>query len=388
MEGIWDLKADVVKEGDKLREVSPIDRKTRIDDIGYTHYIFSKQLFKTSSYVFPDDDFELFKMFLEGEDLIYPSDGDIPSEIVAVEARKVLNFIVACAENLNSPYYEEANIALKNGKKSLVRGVIKLHLGNYTTIDWRKKRFTASINFFTFQVSLLDHALTQMDWVKKKETNSWEKSLQWFDTSEILHDAICTATNLNQLLDFVAENYFEGTNLRDIFIKNLKRGLDVDLNDIINVVLYYNGLNKNYKDEWEVVWESFEVTTNTRNTRITSNIISLCRYSLGIADHLERVSIALATYHDKIFDKKENPDESLRRICRTSIHWIEYLDKNGADATRNMLHEFLLKQKDEKLIHSKNLRSFTENVLNLLNSKYKYLKIIFEIQNKCIVDST
>jgi hypothetical protein len=229
-----------------------------------------------------------------------------------------------------------------------------------------------------------------MEWVKNKETNNWEKRLQWFDTetSEKAHDAICMATNLNQLLDFVAENYFEGTNLRDIFIKNLKQGFDVDLSDIINVVLYYNGLNKNYKDEWEVVWESFEVTTNTRNTRITSNIISLCRYSLGIADHLERVSIALATYHDKIFDKKENPDESLRRICRTSIHWIEYLDKNGADATRNMLHEFLLKQKDEKLIHSKNLRSFTENVLNLLNSKYKYLKIIFEIQNKCIVDST
>jgi len=39
----------------------------------------------------------------------------------------------------------------------------------------------------------------------------------------------------------------------------------------------------------------------------------------------------------------------------------------------------LLEQKDEKLIHSKNLRSFTENVLKLLNSKYEYLKIIFEI---------
>jgi len=381
MEGIWDLKADVVQEGDKLRDVSPIARKTIIDDNGYSHYIFNKQLFKNSSYKMPGDDFELFKMFLDGEDLIYPSDGDIPTDIVAVEAKKVLNYIVACSENLSSSYYEDANIALKNGKNSLVRGVIKLHLGKYTTNEWRRKRFTSSINFFMFQVSLLDHALTQMDWVKNKETNNWEKSLQWFDTetSEISHDAICTTTNLNQLLDFVTENYFEGTNLRDIFIKNLNRGFDVDLNDIINVVLYYNGLSKNYKDEWKVVWESFEVTTNTRNTRITSNIISLCRYSSGIADHLDRVSSALAKFHGKIFDIKEYPDESLRRICRTSIHWTEYLEKNGTDDTRNMLHEFLLEQKDEKLIHSKNLRSFTENVLKLLNSKYEYLKIIFEI---------
>jgi hypothetical protein len=220
-----------------------------------------------------------------------------------------------------------------------------------------------------------------MDWVKNKETNNWEKSLQWFDTetSENAYDAICTTKNLNNLLDFVAENYFEGTSLRDIFIKKLKRGFDVDLSDIINVVFFINGSNKNYKEEWSDVWESFEVTTNTRNTRITSNIISLCRYSLGIADHLDRVSRALATYHGKIFDKKEYPDESLRRICRTSIHWTEYLEKNGTDATRNMLHEFLVKQKDEKLIYSKNLRSFTENVLKLLNSKYEYLKVIFEI---------
>ncbi|MHA1985880.1 MAG: hypothetical protein ACW98D_04495 [Promethearchaeota archaeon] len=381
MEGIWDLKADVAQEGDKLRDVSPIARKTIIDDNSYSHYIFSKQLFINSSYKIPGDDFELFKMFLEGEDLIYPSDGVIPLNIVAAEAKKVLNYIVTCAENISSPYYEDAKIAMKNGKLDLIRGPVKLYLGNFTTIDWRRKRFTGSINFFTFHVSLLDHALTQMDWVKNKETNNWEKSLQWFDTetSENAYDAICTTKNLNNLLDFVAENYFEGTSLRDIFIKKLKRGFDVDLSDIINVVFFINGSNKNYKEEWSDVWESFEVTTNTRNTRITSNIISLCRYSLGIADHLDRVSRALATYHGKIFDKKEYPDESLRRICRTSIHWTEYLEKNGTDATRNMLHEFLVKQKDEKLIYSKNLRSFTENVLKLLNSKYEYLKVIFEI---------
>ncbi|MHA2007976.1 MAG: hypothetical protein ACXABO_06440 [Promethearchaeota archaeon] len=382
MEGIWDLKADVVQEGDKLRDISPIARKTIVDDKNYLHYIFNKQLFKNSSYKTPTDDFELFKMFLDGEDLTYPSDGEIPIEVVAVEARKVLNYIVACSENLSSSYYEDANIALKNGKNSLVRGAIKLYLGKYTNKEWRRKRFTASINFFTFQVSLLDHALTQMGWVKNKETNYWEISLQWFDieTSEIPHDAICTANNLNQLLDFVNENYFEGTNLREIFIKNLKRGFNTDLSDIINVALYNNDLKKNHNDEWNDIWESFEAVTNTRNSRITSNIISLCRYSFGIADHLERVSIALDKYHDKIFDKNEYPDETLKRICRASIHWIQYLEKNGPEETRNMLHKFLLEQKDERPNHVKNLRSFAKNVLKLLNSKYEYLKIVFEVE--------
>ena len=382
MEGIWDLSADAVQEGDRLRDVSPIARKTRIDDKGYTHYIFSRQLFKTSSYLIPDDDLELFKMFLDGEILIYPSDGDIPSDIVAIEARKVLSYIVACSKNLSSPYNEDAKIALKNGKNSLVRGALKLYLGEYTTRDWRRKRLTSSISFFTFQVSLLDHALKQMDWVKNKETNKWEKSLQWFDsgTTKKAHDAICTANNLNYLLDFVAKNYFEGTKLRDIFIKKLKRGFDVDLNDIINVALYNNGSNKKHKDEWNDVWESFEATTNTRNARITSNIISLCRYSLGIADHLERVSLALDKYHNSIFDKKKYPDETLKKICRISIQWLEYFVKEGPEATRKMLHDFTLEQKDDKPVLVKNLRSFVRRVLELLNSKYEYLKIIFEIE--------
>ena len=382
MEGIWDLKADTNQEGDKLRDVSPIDRKTRIDDNGYTHYRFSKQLFKTSSYIIPDNDFDLFNIFLDGEALIYPSDGEIPSDIVAAEIRKVLNYIVEVSENISSFYYEDANIALKNGKKSLVQGAMKLYLGNYTTSDWRRKRFTASINFFTFQVSLLDQALRQMEWGKNKETNQWEKILEWFDTntSEARHETICTADNLNNLLDFVNENYFEGTNLREIFIKKLKRGFDVDLNDLINVVLNSSELDKNHKDEWNNVWESFEATTNTRNSRITSNLISLCRYSLGIADHLERIGNALDKYHDKILDRNEYPDEALERICRSSINWKNYLEKNGSEATRNMLHEFIIEQRDDKPKHVINLRTFARNVLKLLNSKYEYLKMIFEVE--------
>ncbi|MHA2326028.1 MAG: hypothetical protein ACXACB_11545, partial [Promethearchaeota archaeon] len=65
---------------------------------------------------------------------------------------------------------------------------------------------------------------------------------------------------------------------------------------------------------------------------------------------------------------------------RASIHWIQYLEKNGPEETRNMLHKFLLEQKDERPNHVKNLRSFAKNVLKLLNSKYEYLKIVFEVE--------
>jgi hypothetical protein len=219
-----------------------------------------------------------------------------------------------------------------------------------------------------------------MGWVKNKETNKWEKSLQWFDpdTTKKTYDAICTALNLNQLLDFTTENYFKGTTLRDIVIKSLIRGLDVDLNDIINVALHNNSLNN--KDDMYDVWESFEATTNTRSTRITSNIISLCRYSLGIADHLERVSSVLDRYHDKIFDKKKHPDETLKKISRISIPWKQHIEKNDLEVTRDKVHEYLLKQRDEKLLHVLNLRTFAKRILKLLNTKYRHLKIIFEIE--------
>jgi len=44
-----------------------------------------------------------------------------------------------------------------------------------------------------------------------------------------------------------------------------------------------------------------------------------------------------------------------------------------------MIYEFLIEQKDEKQIQAKNLRKFANRVLKLLNSKYEYLKIVFEI---------
>jgi len=383
MTSIWDMKADIVQNGDNLRDVSPLHDKTYVDENGFTHYVFSKLLFNNPWYKVTDDDLELFKGFLDGGSRAYPSDGSIPCDIVAGEARKILNRIVDISNQPDNIYYNDACESLKGGKFNLIRGTLKLYLGKYTSRDWRRKRFTDDIDFWVFKVHLLDHVLREMGWIKNKETGEFEKSVEWInpDTGETRHEALCAANNLNQLLDFGAGSYLEGTKLKEIFNKKLKRGHDVDLSDIINVALYNDGSINRNKEEWNNVWESFEAATNTRNSRITSNIISLCRYSLGIADHLERTSNAIERYHDKILDKNEYPDEILKRICRTSIHWMDYLEKNGPDATRNMLHEFLIEQKDEKLNHVKNLRSFVEKILKLLNSKYEYLKVKFEIEN-------
>jgi len=46
-----------------------------------------------------------------------------------------------------------------------------------------------------------------------------------------------------------------------------------------------------------------------------------------------------------------------------------------------MLHDFYHEQAELKPIHAKNLRDFVKKVLTLINSKYEYLKVIFEIEN-------
>jgi len=383
MNSIWDIKADAVKKDDKLRDVSPLHDKTRLDEKGFTYHVFSKIMFNNPWYSIPDNDFELFKKFLEGGSRAYPSDGSIPCDIVAAEARNVLNHMVNCSEDLSNPHCENAKLALKNGKKAIVRGTLKLYLGKYTTRDWRRKRFTDDIDFWTFQIGVLEHSLKECGWMKNKETGEWEKKVEWVnpDTGELRYEALCAANNLNQLLDFGAGSYLEGTKLSEIFNKKLKRGHDVDLSDIINVILNNHTFKNESKDEWNEVWISFEAAANTRDKRITSNLISLCRYSLGTADYLERVGNAIDKYHEKILDVNDYPNNSLKKICRMSIHWMTFLEQNGPDVTRIMIHQFLLEQKDEKLIQSNNLRKFAKRVLKLLNSKYEYLKIIFEIES-------
>ncbi|GAI99705.1 unnamed protein product [marine sediment metagenome] len=88
-----------------------------------------------------------------------------------------------------------------------------------------------------------------------------------------------------------------------IFNKKIKRGHDVDLSDIINVAMVNNGIDGIHKNEWLDAWNSFEQAANTRNTRTTSNLISIYRYSFAIADHLEKVGEAIKKYKDIILDK-------------------------------------------------------------------------------------
>lgn len=383
MEGIWDMIADSIQEGDGLREISPVVRKTIVDENNFTYYKFSKQLFSNPNHTIPNDDFELFKKFLDGGIQAYPSDGTIPFHVVAGEARQIIDQIVVYSKDLNSPYNKRAKLALKNGKNSLVRGAIKLYLGKFTTSDWRRKRSTDAITFWTFQVGLLDQVLRQKGWERNNDTGEWTKNLEWAnpETGKFKHKEICKVNNLDQLLDFGAGSYLEGTELKDIFNKMLKRGHDVDLSDIVNVALYNDKLTNQNKNEWNEAWESFEATTNTRSSRITSNLISLCRYSIGTADYLIRVSNVIDKYHEKILDLNVLPTDYLEKICRISIHWSKYLKENGTNKTRNMIQEFLIEQKDQKQVQAKNLRTFVKSVLKLLNSKYKYQKIVFEIES-------
>ncbi|MFW9818286.1 MAG: hypothetical protein ACFFE5_01655 [Candidatus Thorarchaeota archaeon] len=375
MTSIWDTKADVKEKGDNLRDVSPLTEKSRIDENGYSHYVFAKILFNNPWYKIPEDDLELFEKYLDGGSRAYPSDGKIPCDIVAGEARKILNKIEAISKDPKHTYYKDACEALIDGKLSLIRGTLKLYLGKYTSRDWRRKRFTDDLDFWVFKIHLLDHVLREMGWIKNKETGEYEKMVQWTnpDTGEIRYEALCAANNLNQLLDFGAGSYLEGTKLKEIFNKKLKRGHDVDLSDVMNVLLYSEDLGNE-------TWESFEAATNTRNSRITSNLISLCRYSLGTADYLERVSNAISKYHERILNEDEYPVKIIEKICEMSIHWMKFLKENGSSETRIMIHEFLLDQMEEKRRQVVNLRKFVAKILNLLNTKYEYLKIIFEIE--------
>jgi len=381
---VWDTKADTVKKGDNNRDVSPNSSKTYVDEEGFTHYFFSKIIFNNPWYSIPQDDFELFDNFINGGSRSYPSDGSIPCDVIAGEVRDVLKKIVACSNDPDNNYCEVAQNALKHGKLSMVRGTLKLYLGKYTTRDWRRKRFTDDIDFWTFQPSLLESTLKECSFVKNKESGEFEKNVMWTnpDTKESEKNLLFAANNLNQLLDFGAGSYLEGSSLREIFNKKIKRGHDVDLSDIINVTMVNDGVTGKHKDEWLDAMTSFEEAANTRNSRTTSNLLSLCRYAYSIADHLERVTKALEKYNDLILDKSKYTDKKLKKIVNTSIHWEEFLETNGPDATREIIHEFYHKQAEEKPVHAKNLKSFAKKILNLLNSKYEYLKIKFEIENQ------
>jgi len=132
MKGIWDSRSDVIEKGDNLRDVSQIIEKTRKDGEGFIHYVFSKVKFSNPWYTIPETDFKLFENFIEGGSRAYPSDGSIPCDIIAKEARNILKKIELCSLDPNHHYCQEAREVLKKGKFSSVRGTLKLYLGKYT----------------------------------------------------------------------------------------------------------------------------------------------------------------------------------------------------------------------------------------------------------------
>ena len=260
---------------------------------------------------------------------------------------------------------------------------MKLYLGKYTTRDWRRKRFTDDIDFWMFQAALLDSSLKECGFIKNKKTGEWEKTIEWINVNknEMRNETLFAANNLNQLLDFGAGSYLEGSSLKEIFDKKIKRGHDVDLSDIINITMINDGNGGLHREEWSEAWTSFEQAANTRNTRTTANLISLCQYSLGIANYFERLSKVLNRYNDLILDKSKYSDENIARMCKISIHWENYLKENGSDKTRKMIHKFYRQQGKEKSVHAQNLKDFAVKLLGLLNSRYDYLKVKFEIES-------
>ncbi len=381
---LWDNKADCVEKGDNLRDCNPILNKIRIDENGFTHYIFSKKMFHNPIYTIPNNDYELFEKFLDGGSREYPSDGNLPTDIAAAEARVILDEIGEIAKNPNHKYCKIAREELrKKGKLGLVRGTVKLYLGNYTTRDWRRKRFTDDIDFWIFNKDLLESLLKKNGWVKNKKTKEYEKTIKWlnYGKKKIEPTLLIASNDTDQILDFGLGSFLEGSTLKDIFKKKLRRGHDVDLSDIINVAIV-NNREEDYLDkDWVRAWSAFEESANTRSTRITSNLISLCRFSFAIADYLEKVRKAIGKHQHTVLEDSIYSDKKIVYVCKASSHHLSYNLSLEPNATRNRIFNNLTKQKIRKLQYAKNLRNFANKVLEILNSKYRNAKVIFEIEH-------
>ncbi len=381
MSDLWDFTGDSVKSGDCLRDVSPITKMVLKAKSGFIHYVFTSCMFVNPKYSIPLDDLQLFENLLIGGSRSYPSDGKIPVDIAASEAKIILDRIEEISNDPNHPYHKEALEALsleKNGKHGMVRGTIKLYLDNYTAKDWKRKRFTDDIDFWIFNKKLFEFVLQENGWVKNKKTKEFEKSIKWYNfaANNEENGIIIASNDIEQKLDFGAGSYLEGSTLKDILKKKLKRGHEVDLSDIINVALKHSKENGELNKEWVDAWKAFEESANIRSTRITSNMISLCKYSYGVALHLKRVSKAINKYRKLILDL---PLYQIIDIYKNSNQWLSKVKILEINRIRSKIYTELLEQEKQKKLYSKNLRDFASKVLYLLNLKYRDSNVIYLI---------
>ena len=376
MDLLWDIKTDAITAGDNLRDVLPI--RSYIDSSDITHYVFSKAMFNNPNYIIPKDHFTLFYNFLNGGSREYPSDGNIPVDIVTAEANVILNEIKVIAENPTHKFHQCAKALVSKDLNALVRGTIKLYLGEYTTRDWRRKRSTDDIDFWISDAVLFEEILKEKGWVKNKKTLEWEKKVQWTDlwTGNLKQEILIASNDTVQGIDFGAGNFLEGSTLKAIIKKKIVRGHEVDISDIINVAIV-NNIPKN--TDADSPWSSFEEAANMRNKRVNANLISLCRFSHGIADYLKNVAESIKLYKDLVLHEFYIPDADIKRICQLSSHWLKRMKLDVAHVTRERIYNNLLRQEQKKSFYSNTLFNFAYRVMDLLNSKHFDASVIFEI---------
>jgi hypothetical protein len=302
-------------------------------------------------------------------------------DICADEALKILNKIKEIAYDPDHTFYKSANNLLENPEEDLhklVRGTLYLYLGNYTTRDWRRKRATDDIDFWIEDPLLFDYVMKNAKdgWKYNKYTREWEKNIQWKDlwTAEIRKGILIASNDLNQKLDFGSGSIVKGTGLKNIVLKKVMRGHDVDISDVINCAIVNNIEVGNEEGTWSAIIEC----ANTRNSRTTSNLISLCRLSNGVASYIRRVGLAIKKYKDRFKDENIFSNREVVNICKVSSHWLSdttYIPVK----TRNRIYKNLVKQEKRKIEYSNNLIFFSDQILKILNSKYRHLKIRFSV---------
>ena len=372
---IWDVRADEISRGDNLRSIYPI--KDYQDELGCTHYIFTKQIFDNPKYIIPKDDFTLFYNFLNGGSREYPSDGNIPVDVVAQEGRVILGLIKEIANNPAHKFHLNAYDLLKGKTElDLVRGTILFYLGEYTTRDWRRKRSTDDLDFWMKDQNLFEYIVSEKGYRKNKNTKEWEKKVTWIDpwTGRTESNVLIASNDINQGLDFGSGSYLEGSSLKANVKKKIYRGYDVDLSDLINTAIPNNIPEST--DETSP-WAAFKECCNMRHSRATSNIISLCRYARGIASYLARVGKSIQMFKETVKNQRNIPNQDILMICRVSTHSLKFGEMDSPDVTRERIYQNLVVQEERKIQYSNNIHNFANRVINLFNQKYD--KLVFEI---------